>query len=334
MSVSILSILTAFIISLLANWLLIKNADTLNLLAHPSEHRAHDQVTPLVGGLAMFVAILISLLLYADWQAVQYLVYALTLIAVTGLIDDKHQLPSWLRFIAQGVAIYILIKYTGLQLFDLGNLIGNGQVFLNQWSVVITVFSAIGVINAINMSDGIDGLAASMVLLVLSTLLILGINNVLLVVIVIGALCGFLFFNLRLKRSYAQTFMGDTGSLMLGLILAILLIDNSQGSTRLFPPVTALWLLALPLFDAIAVLILRPLRGKSPFAADRMHYHHLLTDQGVSVNKALIILLFIQTMFISFALLFLYSQVPEYIQFYLFLMLFAGYFFFLIKKTR
>ena len=303
-------------------------------MAHPGGHRLHEKATPLVGGLAMFLASVVSLFLFVDLQSIQFVIFAMLVVVMTGMVDDKRQLPSWLRFLAQGIAAYVLIKYSGIQLLDLGNLFGSGLVQLNQWSVAITIFSVIGVINAINMSDGIDGLAGCMTLLVLLALLIMGISETQFTIIVIAAVCGFLLFNLRVGRPSAKVFMGDAGSLMLGLILAMLLIKSSQGTDRLFPPVTALWLLALPLFDAVALLILRPLRGKSPFDADRVHYHHMLADRGVSVNKTLIILLAIQALFIAAGLFFLKRQIPEHIQFYLFLILFGSYFVFLMRKTR
>lgn len=329
----VLALLSAFSISLLANWLLIKQASNLGLIAHPGEHRTHSYATPLVGGLAMFIAILISAIFYLEWQIIQYVIYATVLIVLTGLFDDRYTLSSSLRFLMQGVAIFILIRFADMQLYDLGDLVGSGVVSLNKWSIAMTIFSAIGVINAINMSDGLDGLAASMVLLVLIALLWIGASDTIFICIIIGAICGFLIFNLRLKRNHASVFMGDAGSLMLGLILAMLLIHNAQGSDRLFPPVTALWLLALPLFDAVSVLILRPLRGKSPFAADHIHYHHLLTDHGIGANKALIILLCIQSVFILAGLLFLQLEVAEYVQFYLFLTLFVFYFILLVRRT-
>ena len=119
--------------------------------------------------------------------------------------------------------------------------------------------------------------------------------------------------------------MGDAGSMFLGLCVAWLLISGSQGESRSFSPVTALWLLALPLLDTVAALLVRPLLGKSPFSADRFHYHHILLSQGLSVNKALFLTIACAIFVALIGTMAWFNRLPEYLMFYAFAVIFLGY---------
>ena len=182
------------------------------------------------------------------------------------------------------------------------------------------------------MSDGHDGLAGSLILVVLVSLLVIGVNARL-ILVCMAALVGFLVLNLRVFRARAKIFMGVAGSTMLGLLLAYLLIQESQSNDGI-RPVTALWLLALPLIDAVAVLLVRPLRGRSPFTADRIHYHHQLVDRGVSVNTTVAVAVFIQSVLAAVGIWAWKLKVPEHLQLTAFLILFTCYFASLIWFTR
>jgi len=252
---------------------------------------------------------------------------------MVGVLDDRFSLPSWSRFLAQGLVTYLMITLTGVQLESLGFLLSNdSEVLLGSWSVPMTIFATIGVINAVNMSDGMDGLAAAMVLLVLASLMIFGGPSPSLVLIAMASVLGFLVWNLRFLNHHARAFMGDAGSTMLGLLLAYLLIEASQTKPGI-APVTALWILALPLIDAVTVLIVRPIRGNSPFSADRIHYHHLLLNKGLSVNLTLCILLSVQVLFVLMGLWLAHFNVAENIQLLVFLIVFSIYLLYLLRYT-
>lgn len=320
-----------FLVSLLACWALAKLAPHMKLIAVPGEHRVHQQPTPMVGGIAICVAMTLGLLLDSSVIA---LFPSLLLLCVVGLLDDRYTLPSFVRLIAQGFAAYLMVKLTGVSLRDLGYLFSyENKVLLDQWSLPMTIFAVIGVINAVNMSDGLDGLAGSLVCLTLVTLLLIGSPNVDFILITLFAVLGFLFWNLRVGRNSARIFMGDAGSTMLGLLLAYLLIQHSQLAIGI-RPVTALWLLALMLIDTVAVLIVRPLRGKSPFAADRIHYHHQLVDRGVPVNATLLIALIAQSAFIALGIVMLKYRMADHLQLTIFLTLFVIYLLHLLRFTR
>jgi len=325
-------LIVVFFVSCATTYLLSRVAKPLGLIAHPGEHRHHDRSTPLVGGLAIFIGLLFGCVLI-DRSFVE-LLPSLTLMCAVGALDDRFKLPSLLRFVFQGIAAWLMISLTGVQLVNLGALFGQENVLLGRWSVPLTIFATMGVINAVNMSDGMDGLAGSLVIIVLLALLLISGYEQGLILIAIASVAGFLVWNLRLFRMRAYVFMGDAGSTLLGLLIAYLLIGASQNSNAMFAPVTALWFLALPLFDAVAVLLLRPLRGFSPFKADRIHYHHLLHYAGVGVNQTLLLVLAVQCALIGLGIWMMESGVTHQLQFSAFLFCFALYFLSLTWVTK
>lgn len=314
---------------------LASQAHRLKFLAMPDKHRHHQIPTPMVGGIAMGFGLLIGCVLIDS--SYQVLMPSLLMLCVVGALDDRYGLPSWLRFLVQTIAGYLMIKLTGVELTSLGFLVSDNEFLLGNWSVPLTLFAVIGVINAVNMSDGLDGLAGSMVLLVILSLLTLGSQDKALLLISASTIIGFLVLNIRIGRAHAKVFMGDAGSTMLGLLLAYLLIKASQSSdlvvTVTIDPVTALWLLALPLIDAVGVLMVRPIKGRSPFSADRIHYHHQMLDRGLSVNGTLATALALQLIFIALGIVLAAVNMNQALQFYSFLGLFCAYFFFLLRKS-
>ena len=325
-------LIIVFLITCVSAYGLSMIAKSVGLVAQPDKYRQHEKDTALLGGVAILLGLVVGTFLFAADYA--RLLPSLVLLCIVGLLDDQWKLPSWVRFVMQASAVYLMIKLTGVQLQTLGALIIK-VVVLPEWFVIpMTIFAAIGVINAINMSDGMDGLAGSLCVLVLIALLLSGHAAVDLLWVSILAIAGFLVWNIRVYKPSARIFMGDAGSTMLGLLLAYFLISGSQSPQMIFSPVTALWFLALPLFDAVAVLIVRPLRGKSPFLADRIHYHHLIHDAGISVNNTLLIILVVQSLFVSVGFLFNYFAVADNIQLFMFLAFFMIYLFNLFKRTR
>ncbi len=328
---SYLGLLAVFAVTLVAGLLLSRFAGSLELLAEPGEHRQHKHATPVVGGVAIYLGLLFGLVLLDSSFAM--LLPALLLMCAVGALDDRYKLPSWSRFLAQGVAGYMMVKLTGVQLNTLGYLSPNSELLLGKWSLAMTIFATVGVINAINMSDGHDGLAGTLVALALIALLIAGGGDTGLLLIALIAVLGFLSLNLRIFRARARIFMGDAGSTMLGLLLAYLLIKHSQVEGNIWP-VTALWFLALPLIDAVAVLLVRPIRGRSPFAADRIHYHHQLIDRDLSVNATVLIAALSQGAFIALGLFAWRLNVADHLQLIVFLSLFVMYVISLLWFTR
>ena len=317
----------AFVISLLLGSVFSRLAPAWGLVDHPGAHRDHEKETPLVGGLAIYISFLLVSILFLDHTEFRGLLIGGGLLVTVGALDDRIELATSVRFVAQILAAMAIIYFDGVQLMDLGRLFTHHVLVLGRWSVFMTVFAVVDVINAINMSDGMDGLVGLLVCVTLLYLVVLAPvgGNLGLHACFLGAVAGFLFWNLRVGRPRALIFMGDAGSMFLGLCLAWLLISGSQGEARAYSPATALWLLALPLIDTVAALLVRPLLGGSPFTADRFHYHHVLLAHGLSVNKTLVLSVgFAIVMALVGTMAWLYA-LPEYGVFYWFTAIFLAY---------
>ncbi len=299
----LISAIAAFILAVLFILFFLRFGFAAGLVASVGEHRQHERPTPLIGGLAMVCSILIILFGFAltiggvDTSLIYHYLAGVSLLLVIGVLDDRYHLPFVLRFIVQIVAVLIMVKQGNI-LYSLGELFSGNTLLLGSFAVPMTVFATVGVINALNMSDGIDGLAASFCLIALGVLLLFPFEETyrLIIVLWIGALIAFLLFNLRFKQP-ARIFMGDAGSTVLGFTLAWLFIYGSQQAVEVVPiprhftPIFAVWVLALPLFDTVSLMCLRLRERKSPFYADRGHMHHHLLDYFKSVNISLIVLL-------------------------------------------
>jgi len=314
----------------------------IGLVDHPDERKQHSGQVPLIGGIAMFTAFSFSaLFLDSPLGQLRGLFAGALLLVVVGVLDDLRELSSVARFIAQVLAAIAMAEWGGLRLMDLGWISPAGElVQLNWWSSLLTIFAAVGIINAVNMMDGIDGLAGSVTLVAVLSMAILtwfsgDMSSMQLLLLLFAVVLVFLFFNRHASKNEGNSaarqrvFMGDAGSMFLGFILVwffIQLSQNSPDTERVMAPVTALWIFFVPLFDTVAQMFRRILQGKSPFSADRNHIHHLLMDRGYSKNMVLGILLSIS---VATAIIGIAADIVGFSQafmFYLFLALFTVYF--------
>jgi UDP-GlcNAc:undecaprenyl-phosphate/decaprenyl-phosphate GlcNAc-1-phosphate transferase len=241
---------------------------------------------PTVGGIASISAMLVVGALLAPDALPWPLATGMLGLLVVGSVDDRvHLAPAW-RFVAQIVATVLMIGGSGVMLRDFGELLWPGWVLgLGWFAVPVTVFCAVGVHNALNMIDGVDGLAGSLTAIALAGVGVASLmagrqDLVALAALGLGAVAAFLVFNLRVGARSARVFLGNGGSLAVGFLLAWLFVDGSQGARRAFDPVTALWLFAVPLIDTVSVLWRRLAQGLPPFRADHRHLHHLLLRAG------------------------------------------------------
>jgi len=285
----------------------------------PNSRKIHQEPIPLVGGLALFVMAVGLLTLSNNVNVFSfYLILAAGMVVVVGLLDDLFQLSALWRFTIQILASLVVIYFSDVQLTTFGYLLySEWDMQLAVFSIPITIFGVVGVINALNMADGIDGLAAMTFISPVLALVFLSSEatfNVWLLLLVCCALV-FVVFN-QTKRF--KVFLGDSGSLLLGFILSWLLVYFSQGSTAIMKPVTALYLVALPVYDTIFVMLRRIFAGNSPFKPDNTHLHHLFLSYGCSQIKTLILMIALQVVFIVLGVVFLKNGSPEYYQFYLF----------------
>ncbi|MDO6461362.1 undecaprenyl/decaprenyl-phosphate alpha-N-acetylglucosaminyl 1-phosphate transferase [Granulosicoccaceae sp. 1_MG-2023] len=327
----ILTFILPFFITVTALLVLRRIAEHIDLLDRPCERKQHEGLVPLVGGIAMFCGFAVSaLVLQPTWTSLALVLIA-GVVLVMGILDDMHGLQTRKRFLVQILAAVAMVYIGQVQITHLGNLFGDGEVHLGGFfALIFTVFSTVGVINAMNMVDGADGLAGSLALVSFAALSVIAISAGagsigIYSLILVGALTAFLLFNVRIAGRRARVFMGDAGSMMLGLLMAWLFIDLSQGEQPPLSAVSAGWIFGLPLLDISAVMVRRLFEGRSPFEAGRDHLHHLLIDQGFSVNSALAIMCFAHIVFVSVGLL--ANQVPgaEPLLFWAFVILVAAH---------
>ena len=310
-------------LSLLLDLLLMPIARRIGLLDHPSDRKVHRKPIPLTGGLAIFLAMVTAITFTTPYGTQAWpLLAASGLLLITGMLDDLHELSPHLRFIVQILATSIMIFVGGVVLTDFGSLLWNGVLPLGWFSIPITIFAAIGVINAFNMMDGIDGLS-SMIFIVAGTAMAwLALRagqgfNAAMLMIAVGAVLGFFVLNARLPwNRRARIFLGDSGSMFLGLFLAWQFIDLGNGNDRAFAPMTAVWLLGVPLADTTRLMTHRWLRGGSALEADQFHLHHAFLKAGFSVAQTVaaitVLVLFTTTIGLTGQIL----GWPEYLMFY------------------
>ncbi|MCF6317853.1 MAG: hypothetical protein L3J83_01015 [Proteobacteria bacterium] len=298
----------------------------------PDSRKIHKSAIPVVGGLVLFIVAAVLLLVVGNVNRFTfYLMMSSGFVVVVGLMDDVFLLSAFWRFMVQIIASLVVVYFSTVQLNSFGFLLSpSWDLQLGFMAIPITVFGVVGVINALNMADGIDGLAAmTFVFPVLAMgLLSLDASMSLWLFLLVGSVVIFVVFNK--SRAY-KVFLGDSGSLLLGFILAWLLVYFSQGSSAIMKPITALYLVALPVYDTIFVMLKRILNGDSPFKPDKSHLHHLFLAYGFSQSKALFAMMNAQLAFIVLGIMFSVLAVPEYFQFYCFVLIALVYYFFMKK---
>ncbi|MCX7862268.1 MAG: undecaprenyl/decaprenyl-phosphate alpha-N-acetylglucosaminyl 1-phosphate transferase [Bacteroidales bacterium] len=313
------NILFAFLTSLLTSLLsiptIINIAKLKRLYDEPNPRKLHNSHIPTLGGIAILFGFFFSMSFWTNfaycWH-LQYVVTACIIIAVIGITDDIVSLSPLKKFIGQLVAAIILVVWSDLRIVSWFDIFGVKELpFLV--SIVFSIFTILIIINAFNFIDGIDGLAASLGIVSSAAFGIYfyffdeNFQHAILAFSLTGALIGFLYYN----RTPAKIFMGDTGSMLIGLIMAMLAIEfvnlNYYSPTRIIrstsAPTLAMSIIFVPLFDIVRVFFIRIINGRSPFKPDKNHLHHLLLKMGFSHMKSTIILVFFQITLIAIAFL-------------------------------
>ncbi len=297
-------------------------AQAIRLVDKPGGHKVHAGEVPIVGGLGILLGTLFALSSSQDaFGSLQQYVFSAVLITVTGMIDDRFKLDHKIRLVVQVVALLPMFYGAHIQLLSFGDLLGTGPLHTDGWTIVATAIVVLGAINSFNMLDGLDGLAGAVSLSTLTLLLILCVHggsfalpvgDSILIVSLIGSILGFLVFNAPIKENRGiRCFMGDAGSTLIGFSLAWLLIDLSQGTSRVAQPITMVWLTAIPITDLVWTVIRRLLKRKSPFHPDRGHLHHLLTDAGLAPFAVVLIMTSSGLLFGMAGLALELTKVPE-----------------------
>lgn len=278
-------------------------APALGLLDQPGGRKAHDRIVPLVGGIAIFCALIVTAMVLGLASSIGHFLLALAIIIAVGCWDDVAEISPRLKLAIQIAASAVMIGGAGVQLHSVGDLLGWRPIGLSILAVPLTVFAVVGVVNAVNMMDGLDGLGGSVALVAFAWFALVAADSGLTTqfataVIFCGAIVGFLVFNLRFPwQPRARVFLGDAGSLMIGFALGWFAIDLTQGQGRTFPPIAALWVLLLPLADCVSLMARRLRAGKHPFVGDAHHIHHYLLRRGFSATQTVAILVGLSAVF-------------------------------------
>jgi len=307
------------------------NAARLCLIDQPVGHKAHTHPTPAVGGLGITITLVLCAGLAPSAAETLWLYLGILCLVTLGAIDDAFHLSARLKLQVMLVVFSAILWFSGNQIQHLGELWPGVDVTTQAVAFPMTLFAAIGVVNAFNLIDGMDGLAGSVTACILSAFLVLawlvGAHLWMpFIALCLGAALGFLAFNLRLPgRARARIFMGDAGSLVIGLILFWLSVSLSHRADAAAPPIVMVWLLAFPMLDTIATMILRIREGKSVFSAGHDHFHHLLQRAGMSVSHIVLVAVAITGTFAVTGLALWQLEVPDWLSLLLFLVATVSY---------
>jgi UDP-GlcNAc:undecaprenyl-phosphate GlcNAc-1-phosphate transferase len=280
--------LAAMLVTMLALPPLIRWGRAAQIVAVPDHRRLHAEVTPQIGGVGILLGFVApSALLVPDYGHVTLFYVGVLVVFVVGLLDDYREVDYRLKFLAQFAAAGWII--TTASLWDIGLVWGDDTVRLGLASSVVALFFMVGVTNAINLSDGLDGLAAGLALVSALALAVLGYQTneqlpLTLMLALAGSLMGFLRFN----SHPARVFMGDNGAYFIGFTLAFccLWISCHGEGVSFF---ALLFALGLPVYDTLSVAVRRMAEGRGPFSPDRKHVHHRLLD-GVGLTHDQVVL--------------------------------------------
>ena len=328
-------LIISIIASVAINSILRNYAKTNNILVDiPDRSRKfHKRPTPLTGGTGIFVAIILSGKLYIDLNNLNgyipeftyYLMVSSLPLLLLFLVDDYKGLKVSQRLLIQASISFYVIHTTGIQLESFGNLLGFGDINLGILSMPVTIFCVVGIMNAFNMIDGVNGLCCGCAMI---SLLLIGFHSGLIydsmLVLIIGSMIGFLIFNLRIFGEKRGVFLGDSGSNLIGFWVAWSAIYCSQNILYNCHPITMVWFVAIPLLDCIGLIFARLKQGKSISSPGRDHIHHkLMIKYSPEGTLAAILVISLMTGLIG---IFLNNAISPLVSTYLFIIYSACYY--------
>jgi UDP-GlcNAc:undecaprenyl-phosphate GlcNAc-1-phosphate transferase len=264
------------------------------IVDHPGERKVHAVPIPRIGGVAMAIGVLAAALIVVPLEAAdRYFLVAAGVVALFGGLDDRFDLDYRIKLVGQLLAAGIVIMGGDIQIHALTL---DDRVMLPEWmSIPLTLLFLVGITNAINLADGLDGLAGGTTFLSLCALAMLAysageVSSAALALTFAGAVLGFLRFN----TFPASVFMGDAGSQLLGFAVGVLSLRATQSGNSAVSAATPILLLALPILDTLSVMVQRLSEGRSPFSADKNHIHHKLLSFGFDHHEAVMVIYAIQ----------------------------------------
>ena len=315
---------SSFIISIIATILLmpilINLACRLNVLDFPNSRKIHCDPVPRIGGVAMALGACIPILVWAPMDKfVAAVLMGSAIVVIFGLIDDIRDIGFKTKFAGQALAAIIVILYGGLEIKSLGMFAPKGFLMPGWVSIPLTLVIIVAVTNAINLSDGLDGLAGGITLLSFLCIGYLSYLDELQAFKIISiAMIGAIFGLLRYNTHPATVFMGDAGSQLLGFLSITLSLGLTRGNNQI-NLVLVLLILGIPVLDTLLVIITRIFKGRSPFAADKSHLHYRIMNLGFFHSESVLILYILQGIFVSLGFVFRYA--PAWVLLGLYLLL-------------
>jgi UDP-GlcNAc:undecaprenyl-phosphate GlcNAc-1-phosphate transferase len=307
-----LSFLWAFLVALFAVPSIVYIAHLKNMLDTPNVRTVHESLTPRLGGVAVFAGFMSALTIFADLgNGIQQLLAGCIVLFFVGLKDDLVTISVSKKFVGQLLSTGIVMIMAEVRLTSFQGILGIHELPIGI-SYAFTFFVIVGITNAINLIDGLDGLAGTIVLLIASTFGYYFVryggpgygNYVFVSVCLIGGLLGFLRYNFH----RATIFMGDTGSLVCGFIVSVLTIQFIEMGLKIGQPFgssapsVAVGILFVPLFDTLRVFIIRMMAGRSPFSPDKNHVHHRILAMGFQQISTVILLALLNIVVILFVI--------------------------------
>lgn len=290
-----LAMLVSIIVSYAATPVVKSLAVRVGAMDVPKDNRRmHSMPIPRLGGLAIFFGFFLGVLLFAEInEQVRGVLLGAVIIVIIGIIDDIHPLRAWIKLLGQ-IAAALVAVFHGVVVTTLSNpnLFSN-ELYLNLgvFAIPITVIWIVGITNSVNLIDGLDGLAVGVSTISSLTMLIISLlvsdGNV---AVILAALCGGCLGFIPYNKNPAKIFMGDTGALLLGYILATMSVMGLFKMYAIVSFAVPFLILGLPLFDTLFAIIRRVFSGRSPMSPDRGHFHHRLIDMGLNQKQAVAIL--------------------------------------------
>lgn len=325
-------VIVTFLASLILVPIVKKIAIHINAMDEPNERKIHKVPMPRLGGLAIFLAFLLGYMLYGEisTQMLSILIGSFLLILV-GIVDDIHSVKARYKLIVQIVAAAIVVLYGDLSFTEL-SVFGYNIYFNDFFGALLSILFIVAITNAINLIDGLDGLAAGISSIYFLTIAIIafilnriGGLDVIISLIMLGSTLGFLFHNFP----PAKIFMGDTGSLFLGFMISIIALLGYKVTTftSLIVPII---ILAIPIFDTVFAILRRLIKGQNIGVADKEHFHHQLLKMKYSPTKSILIIYVIDIAFAAVSIFYILGDNQIAIAIYVVLMILL---LFVILKT-
>jgi UDP-GlcNAc:undecaprenyl-phosphate GlcNAc-1-phosphate transferase len=286
--------ITAFIVALGVAYMITPSVQRLAVrwgaVDKPEARKVHTGIIPRLGGLAIYAGFLASVFacVHVTWELLGILVGG-TAILLLGVIDDVYQIPAKAKLAGQIAAASVLLLFD-IRIDWITNPFGS-MIYLDMWAIPITLIWVVSLTNTLNLIDGLDGLAAGVSIIAAVTIFLMAVSQNLALVAVLtaalaGSALGFLYFNF----SPAKIFMGDTGSMFLGYMLAAVSVVGTVKSAATIALMVPMVALGLPILDTACAIIRRFTHGQPIFKPDRGHLHHRLLDMGLSQKQVVLLL--------------------------------------------